>query len=472
MISSLNNTLTNSWSCLFTRIVELSFFYCSNSRYFVMKSKISFILVFILVFLQITPVYAAVATGSNAAVASSSNADEIIEEEIEIDDCESMYESLLAFSSMPLASASDADYGIMLMSDGDAPTYYESTVSFDDVVVEFYYTDFDNVSHMYSPSIRSDGTFVIPYEEVGDFQVGYEIPFDYRPYIKVIVNRGSLPPSGSYQMSVSFGSEVGGMTYQFAILNCVKSIANSTSTSFSASDVSFVQLYGDYSFTKSIEFSNLSYVAYRLTFYDNFGAPYGGKLSIRFEPISTGTADLTQDSVPDSYVISDISSSTNAIYDTLRDLIQHISDQLAALWDQMYNLMHLPQLANDDKNTQLIVDTLQDGLSVEIENQDDNTEEILHGYDQSGIDDANDSLNSSIAEYSEAEKDVLDSVNENLNDFEFEESFDAYVSTIGTVSDFLQRMYESSGSLKDVINIGFFLSIAGIVIGLYRFKEG
>lgn len=440
------------------------------------KQKLALILTFILVFVQIMPVYAAVATGSNAlpsnaSVASSSDADEIIDEEI--DDYETMYGNLLSYSSMPVASASDADYGISLLSD-EVPTYYESTVSFDDVVVEFHYTDYDNVSHVYYPSISDDGTFVIPYDEVGDFQVGKEITYSYRPYLKVIVNRGSLPPSGTYQMSVSFGSEVGGMTYVFDILNCVKSIANSTSTSFGSSDVSFVQLYGDYSFTKSIEFSSLTYVAYRLTVYDNFGAPYGGKLAIRFDPISSGTADLTQDSVSDTSIFLDISSSSNAIYDTLRELIQHISDQLAALWDQMYNYMHLPQLANDDKNTQLIVDTLQDGLSVEIENQDDNTEEIIHGFDQSGMDSANDALSDSIDSYNSAESEIFDDVQGYISDYEmpdFASTDGSVLSALSFCSDYLQRLFVAIGSFNVPITVSLVLIFVLMLLGYYRVRS-
>ena len=437
-----------------------------------MKNKIAFILTFILVFVQIIPAYAAVATGSNVSVASSSNAAEIIEEEIEIDDYDVMYDSLLSFSNVPVASASDADYGIMLLG-SETPNIQSvtNTVDYSDVRFEISYVDqYDSVRYV------GDGLDNTGYARVNK-------PSDFTSMVRYSIRIGkeSLPSTGNYKIEVGYRGDAGGVLNPYAVSLMYGDSYKNAVTLYPASEkiYDFDYYMGDIYFAYNVQITGDDLIVF---FYsaDTVLWPFAGTWNIRFTKLAPDVAtdfenpyyssSEIQDSIADSSI--QISENTASIADSLKELIVHISDQLAALWDQMYNLMHVPQLANDDKNTQLIVDTLQDGLSVEIENQDDNTEEILHGYDQSGIDDANDSLNSSIAEYSEAEKDVLDSVNENLNDFEFEESFDAYVSTIGTVSDFLQRMYESSGSLKDVINIGFFLSIAGIVIGLYRFKEG
>lgn len=46
---------------------------------------------------------------------------------------------------------------------------------------------------------------------------------------------------------------------------------------------------------------------------------------------------------------SQLVNTSNSIYESLQDLIQHISNQLAALWDQMYNLMHVPTMAKLDE---------------------------------------------------------------------------------------------------------------------------
>ena len=129
-------------------------------------------------------------------------------------------------------------------------------------------------------------------------------------------------------------------------------------------------------------------------------------------------------------------------------------------------------MANADKNADKIVNSITDNISDQMENDDANTDTIVNGYDGSGIDSDNNRLNNSINEYEDAESAVLDKVNEELGNFEFQNSFQGYVNSIAVISSFLQRLYDNSGAFKDVINIGFFLSIASIVIGMYRFKEG
>lgn len=68
-----------------------------------------------------------------------------------------------------------------------------------------------------------------------------------------------------------------------------------------------------------------------------------------------------------------IADNTASMADSMKEIVQTISNQLAALWDQMYNLMHVPQLANDDKNTNLI-----------IQNEQQNTEQVTGAIEQHG----------------------------------------------------------------------------------------
>lgn len=167
-----------------------------------------------------------------------------------------------------------------------------------------------------------------------------------------------------------------------------------------------------------------------------------------------------------------IAQNTAAMQDTLKEIVQTISKQLEALWNQQYNYIHLEDMANADKNADKIVNSISDNISDQMINDDANTDTIVNGYDGSGIDSDNNRLNNSINEYESAESAVLDKVNKELGNFEFQNSFQGYVNSITMISSFLQRLYDNSGAFKDVINIGFFLSIASIVIGMYRFKEG
>ena len=102
----------------------------------------------------------------------------------------------------------------------------------------------------------------------------------------------------------------------------------------------------------------------------------------------------------------------------------------------------------------------------------ENTDQITGGYDNSGMSSDKDRLDSSLQEYEESEQTVLDQVNDSLNDFEFNSGFDEYKNTIKVFSDFIQDLYEASGAFQTVINLSVMLSIAGIVIGVYRFRDG
>lgn len=80
------------------------------------------------------------------------------------------------------------------------------------------------------------------------------------------------------------------------------------------------------------------------------GGALGGKFSINFTSYS-GVTDVTSPGTAPSNsdiqsgiasTTSQIASSVNDVYDSIHDLMQHISNQLAALWDQIYNYCHVP----------------------------------------------------------------------------------------------------------------------------------
>ncbi|PST32702.1 hypothetical protein C7256_14520 [Enterocloster lavalensis] len=219
--------------------------------------------------------------------------------------------------------------------------------------------------------------------------------------------------------------------------------------------------------------------------------PYGGYVSVYFEkttesPSYTGAGGAyTSDNA-----VSDTALNTSKMVDTLEEIVQTISNQLEALWDQMFNLMHVPQLANDDKNTGLITGAIEEQMDADrqntediiaaeesntttiINNNNENTEKITNGYDNSALNAENDKLNNSLTEYDNAEKQVMDKVNHALDDINFNQSLDNYMQPILLCSTFMQRLYDNSGGFKDVINLTLIVSIASIVVGIYRFKGG
>lgn len=86
--------------------------------------------------------------------------------------------------------------------------------------------------------------------------------------------------------------------------------------------------------------------------------------------ISAGTT-TTQDVIADSS--QQVAQNTADMSDTLKEIVGTISNQLAALWDQMFNLMHVPQLVNDDKNTDRLINSGQE-----------NTEQVTGAIEEHG----------------------------------------------------------------------------------------
>ena len=176
--------------------------------------------------------------------------------------------------------------------------------------------------------------------------------------------------------------------------------------------------------------------------------------------------------------------------DTLEEIVQTISNQLESLWNQMYNYIHLEDMANADKNADKIVNGLQEQMDADRQNTEDiiaaeeantttivnnnneNTEKITNGYDSSGMDQQNDRLSDTLQGLDEQESQIVDQITQPLNDFTFDNPVTQYLSTFQVFGNFLQSLFVGSGSFQDVINLSFVLGIALMVVGIYRFKGG
>lgn len=190
-------------------------------------------------------------------------------------------------------------------------------------------------------------------------------------------------------------------------------------------------------------------------------------------PDVSGGSGTAQEAIADSS--AQISQNTASMSDTLKEIVQTISNQLAALWDQMYNLMHVPQLANDDKNTNLILNKLNEDLNVEIQNQNDNTETIINGYDNSSAGAANDKLQGAVSEYDSAEGAVFDQVKDGLSGYSFEDfsSMDSSVlAAVRFTGSYLQDLFVSIGIFNSPITVALTLTVAMMLVGYYRVVKG
>jgi hypothetical protein len=136
----------------------------------------------------------------------------------------------------------------------------------------------------------------------------------------------------------------------------------------------------------------------------------GGYVKINFT-VSSESTNISTPGTGSSASTQDFQNGVTDIMgnisDTLVEIIAAISDQLKALWDQMYNFMHLEQLKNDDKNTGQIVDAInnqgsQVGQDITnsidnntqniINNNNQNFDNLQNGYDNTGMNSDKDKL--------------------------------------------------------------------------------
>lgn len=368
----------------------------------------------------------------------------------------------------------------VLTSDGGVD--FESTVDLSKCYFRFSYFDGAGQNRSESIYLDSNGYFTTPV--LGDEYSGFS-------WCSFVIPKAALPRTGNYNLNFHFSSNTGGFTYTKVQFQYLYGYTNAQTEWNYYTPVSYTQASGDLSVNCNFEMkSGVSEIRLTPTIKD-FQIPFGGYISVSFTRLASGSVDVVAPIQPsDEEHQANISENTSKMADTLEEIVQTISNQLEALWDQMFNLMHVPQLANDDKNTGLITGAIEEQIDADrqntediiaaeesntttiINNNNENTEKLTNGYDNSALNAENDKLNNSLTEYDNAEKQVMDKVNHALDDINFNQSLDNYMQPILLCSTFMQRLYDNSGGFKDVINLTLIVSIASIVIGIYRFKGG
>lgn len=162
----------------------------------------------------------------------------------------------------------------------------------------------------------------------------------------------SLPVNGNYRVSFDFASD-SSLEYSRVSSWMLWKSKNQESKSASYNITNFSQSSGDILgyYTLSLQ-TNISAFTLSFTLKDPVpsGGAVGGKFSINFSSTNFSTDFESPGSAPSDTDIqsgiasttSQIASSVNDVYDSIHDLMQHISNQLAALWDQIYNYCHVP----------------------------------------------------------------------------------------------------------------------------------
>ena len=393
---------------------------------------------------------------------------------------------------LPVASGADASELDASFSVDPVPYSslgsVENTVNYDGVRL---YADFYDSSQVFAGStsvlVDSSGhaNFIVP-TNASYMNFGIEL------------EEKALPSSGIYSFTVDFASDfsVNYDTDSGMQIHSDKSYRNAGSQREKSSYVYPLKTNsGDWQSSGTVNIgSGLNWIVFMISFSktDNGlhpGEPFGGyaKVNLKYNPsaqpdsTTVGAGDATQD------FQSGVTDIMGSISDTLVEIVSTISDQLEALWDQMYNYMHLEQLANDDKNTGQIVDAInsqgsqvsqdiidsQDENAQDImDNQDSNFDNLENGYDNSGMASDNEKLDGAINDYDSLEDSVIEQVEGNINDFQFDNPFESFTAPMEDIGYFLTGIYNALGALNIPIGFSLTLSIALLAIGWYRFKGG
>ena len=380
-----------------------------------------------------------------------------------------------------VASASEVDLMTMDLTDDDySVSPYSSvgtvtnTVDYSGCAVQVNYVLNGKSIWKFIP-LNSDGTFSSILPDGAKLRAA-----------EFYLYRTALPSSGKYNFSFDFSSDFS-FDWDHVNIAYTKSV-NNASDFRSFYYPSYQSLSGDvYISPFLLDLGSISRLAIGLILDDPYGDSFGGSVRFNFtQSFSSSNPDSTTPGVGAEFSEQDyqngVTSGLSNIGDTLEEIVETISLQLEALWNQMYNYIHLPeyekleQIRQAIENIRLDVDVdnqdVVNKLDEQIKNDNANTQHVTNGYDKSTLDDTNTQLSDTFQAQEDQEQDIMEQISHPLDDFEFKNPITPYLSTFLLFGDFLQSLFVSSGAMADVINLSFVITIALMVVGLYRFKGG
>ena len=204
------------------------------------------------------------------------------------------------------------------------------------------------------------------------------------------------------------------------------------------------------------------------------------------QDMGSNISDMSENIGGMKEAIEEVVNTQNQIIQGIQNLVQHISNQLFAFWNQLAgeftNLYaKLERNANDNftalkeagkEAAEHIVESNNKNTNKLKENNDKNTDKALNSYDNSSMNNDNERLRNKLAEQDEFEDLITSNINEPLSSFEFKNPVNQYLLAFGMCGHWLQKLFDSLGGFKDVVNLSFAMTIALICIGMYRFKGG
>lgn len=186
----------------------------------------------------------------------------------------------------------------------------------------------------------------------------------------ITIPKNSLPQSGKYEMSYSYMSHVA-YSYNNIWFHVYKTGTNAAQGGHTITNAVPDHMDNSGAFSRSpilIDFADVSYIVIVCDL-QSPQQSIAGKFAMRFQiSDSSGTTETIGYDPPDTSAsaaqtaqnTSQLVSSQNETNGLLHDIIQHISDQLAAMWDQLYNLMAVPWIANDNQRTNNTIEAIEE----------------------------------------------------------------------------------------------------------------
>ena len=246
----------------------------------------------------------------------------------------------------------------------------QNTVSGDGLscIAYYYNASYDKLESMAVPITSRNGSWHISAQ--------LNAP-NYFTSVVISLKKGSLPPSGTYDISFDYSSDISfdthifgywyqkftdnAQTYSDSILAPYKVSAgdiysapyrfNLTNVyeldpNFAFSGDSIRNISGDFAINFTPASSDPSAPS---TGIDTSQQDYESGVSSSLSDIQSSVGNMSSDLSEAAQSLEYISQSQDLIIKGIDNIILHISDQLYAFWDQLYNFIHVPTMAKLDQ---------------------------------------------------------------------------------------------------------------------------
>lgn len=212
-----------------------------------------------------------------------------------------------------------------------------------------------------------------------------------------------------------------------------------------------------------------------------------GQLPGKIEDVADAVQDVVQGI---TNLPQNIAGALEPHYDNILQQLHHITEQLHALWDQLaayFNDKLIPQMITDTNRIVEAIEAINLEVNVDFDalkqqlaqqhkeqmaNDNKNTEEIVNGYENGDMDFIGGEFGTAAENSDNAEDQLFNEVSGNISDFTFNlEILSQYQTSLDIIGTILSH-FVALPFVKTPMVFMLTLSIALLMIGYYRFKGG